>query len=85
MRFLPKRHHPQNVAKLVNYFDQFEHVEFVDLTDAICRNGVCRMKVGANNAMYTDDSHLSYKGAELVLGHYHNSTNEAQQFTYDRQ
>ncbi|HHF2969228.1 TPA: acyltransferase family protein [Vibrio diabolicus] len=83
--FSPKRHHPQNVAKLVNYFEKFEHVEFVDLTEAICRNGVCRMKVGANNAMYTDDSHLSYKGAELVLGHYHNSTNEAQQFTYDRQ
>jgi hypothetical protein len=77
--FAPKQTHPKNIAILAQYFEQFEHVEFVDLTDYICQRGNCVMKIDANNAMYTDASHLSYKGAEVVLSSYQNDTSDGQQ------
>jgi len=66
---------------LAHYFEQFEHVEFVDLTSYICQQGKCAMKVGDNNAMYTDASHLSYKGAEIVLSSYQKELGDNQQLT----
>ncbi|WP_045419653.1 acyltransferase family protein [Vibrio jasicida] len=77
--FAPKQTHTKNIAILAQYFEQFEHVEFVDLTDYICQRGNCVMKIDANNAMYTDASHLSYKGAEVVLSSYQNDTSDGQQ------
>lgn len=79
--FSPKQSHPHHVATLAAYFDQFEHVEFVDLTNYICQEGKCAMKVGSNNAMYTDSSHLSYKGAEIVLSSYQKELSDNQQLT----
>ena len=79
--FAPKQSHPHHVATLAAYFDQFEHVEFVDLTNYICQEGKCAMKVGSDNAMYTDASHLSYKGAEIVLSSYQKELSDNQQLT----
>lgn len=79
--FAPKQTHPQNIATLAQYFEQFEHVEFVDLTDYICQKGNCAMRIGTNNAMYTDASHLSYKGAEVVLNSYQSDTIDSQPLT----
>ncbi|WP_045497035.1 acyltransferase family protein [Vibrio hyugaensis] len=79
--FAPKRTHQQNITMLAQYFEQFEHVEFVDLTDYICQKGNCTMKIGTNNAMYTDASHLSYKGAEVVLNSYQSEAVGIQQLT----
>lgn len=39
------------------------------------------MKVGSNNAMYTDASHLSYKGAEIVLSSYQKELSDNQKLT----
>lgn len=79
--FTPTQSHPHHVATLAHYFEQFEHVKFVDLTSYICQQGKCAMKVGSNNAMYTDTSHLSYKGAEIVLNSYQKELSNKQQLT----
>jgi hypothetical protein len=79
--FTPRQSHPQRIATLAQYFEQFEHVEFVDLTSYICQQDKCAMRVGDNNAMYTDANHLSYKGAEIVLGSYQKEVMGNQQLT----
>ncbi|EDP57569.1 acyltransferase family protein [Vibrio sp. AND4] len=68
--FSLKPSHKDHMAALAAYFEPFKHVEFIDLTHYICQQGHCVMRVGNNNAMYTDANHLSYKGAEIVLRNY---------------
>ncbi|PNQ55058.1 acyltransferase, partial [Vibrio agarivorans] len=65
--FTPSPDFHQNIISLSKYLGPFEHVTFIDITQAICLNGVCKMSLGEQDAMYTDTGHLSYSGAAAVL------------------
>jgi hypothetical protein len=62
-----KLHH-QKIVKLKKFLSEFENVEFYDITDTICPNGLCIMNPNEGLFMYIDAGHLSKDGADHVFG-----------------
>lgn len=57
----------EKVAKLQKLAEQAKQLKFVDITEAICPQGKCQMRLENGLLMYTDRGHLSVEAASYVL------------------
>ncbi len=64
--FIVSKEHFDRINSLKKFFKN-SHVVFIDITNVICPSGICKMNIGFNNAMYSDNKHLSISGSELIL------------------
>lgn len=46
--------------------EQYDNVAFIDPNDALCSDGMCRVLTDDRQPVYSDNSHLSVGGAEIV-------------------
>ena len=64
--FTVSKEHFDRINSLKKFFKN-SHVVFIDITNIICPSKTCKMNIDFNNAMYSDNRHLSISGSELIL------------------